>query len=103
MIIVSSEAMDVIKERIASHKVWGVRVLVKPAGCNGWMWELDYEDNPSLTGDSIYYDCIAIDPQTLSMVEKIEIDMKVEGLQEESVFDTPLSTAQCGCGESFAL
>ena len=26
-----------------------------------------------------------------------------EGLQEQFVFSTPLSTAQCGCGESFAL
>lgn len=103
MLIVSSEALDVIKERIASHKVWGVRVLTKPAGCNGWKWELDYEDNPSFTGDSIYYDCIAVDPQTLSMVKKIEIDMETEGLQEHFVFSTPLSTAECGCGESFAL
>jgi len=103
MVIVSSEALDVIKMRVASHKVWGVRILMKAAGCNGWKWDLDYEDNPSLPGDSIYYDCIAVDPQTLSMVEKIEIDMETEGLQEQFVFSTPLSTAQCGCGESFAL
>ena len=103
MIIVSSEALDVIKSRVASENVWGVRVLTKPAGCNGWKWDLTYEDNPSLSGDSIYYDCIAVDPQTLSMVKKIEIDMVKEGLQEQFVFNTPLSTAQCGCGESFAL
>ena len=103
MVIVSSEALDVIKMRIASHKVWGVRILTKPAGCNGWKWDLDYEDNPSFEGDSIYYDCIAVDPQTLSMVEKIEIDMETEGLQEQVVFSTPLSTAQCGCGESFTI
>ena len=30
MVIVSSEALDVIKMRIASHKVWGVRILTKP-------------------------------------------------------------------------
>ena len=54
MVIVSSEALDVIKERIASHKVWGVRVLTKPAGCNGWKWELDYEDNPIFGADSVY-------------------------------------------------
>ena len=58
MVIVSSEALDVIKMRIASHKVWGVRILTKAAGCNGWKWDLDYEDNPSFTGDSIYYNCI---------------------------------------------
>jgi len=103
MVIVSSEALDVIKMRIASYKVWGVRILTKPAGCNGWKWDLDYEDNPSFGGDSIYYDCIAVDPQTLSMVEKIEIDMETEGLQEQFVFSTPLSTAQCGCGESFTI
>ena len=84
MVIVSSEALDVIKMRIASHKVWGVRILTKPAGCNGWKWDLDYEDNPSFGGDSIYYDCIAVDPQTLSMVEKIEIDMEtIENLKNE--------------------
>jgi len=103
MVIVSSEALDVIKERIASHKVWGVRVLTKPAGCNGWKWELDYEDTPSFTGDSIYYECIAVDPQTLSMVERIEIDMDIDGVQQQFIFNTPLSTAQCGCGESFTL
>jgi len=103
MVIVSSEALDVIKERIASHKVWGVRVLTKPAGCNGWKWELDYEDAPSFTGDSIYYECIAVDPQTLSMVERIEIDMDIDGVQQQFIFNTPSSTAQCGCGESFAL
>jgi len=37
------------------------------------------------------------------MVEKIEIDMETEGLQEQFVFSTPLSTAQCGCGESFTI
>jgi Fe-S cluster assembly iron-binding protein IscA len=37
------------------------------------------------------------------MVEKIEIDMDIKGLQQQFVFNTPLSTAQCGCGESFAL
>jgi len=31
MVIVSSEALDVIKSRVASEQVWGVRVLVKPA------------------------------------------------------------------------
>ena len=103
MVIVSSEALDVIKERIASHKVWGVRVLTKPAGCNGWKWELDYEDNPTFGADSVYYDCIVVDPQTLSMVEKIEIDMDIDGVQQQFIFNTPLSTAQCGCGESFAL
>ena len=103
MVIVSSEALDVIKMRIASYKVWGVRILTKPAGCNGWTWELNYEDNPSFGGDSIYYDCIAVDPQTLTMVERIEIDMEVRGLQEQFVFNTTLQKAQCGCGESFTL
>ena len=103
MVIISSEALDKIKARIASHKVWGIRLLLLPAGCNGWKWELKYEDNPSENGDEIFYGMLAVDPQTLSIVDRIEIDYKEKGLQEEFVIRTPAATAECGCGESFTV
>ncbi len=102
MLILSSNALEKINDRIASHQVWGVRLLMKPAGCNGYMWELNYEDNPS-DGDEIFYKKIAVDPMTLSFVEEINIDYIEDGLQEQFVISTPNATAECGCGESFTL
>ena len=67
-----SNALEKINDRIASHQVWGVRLLMKPGGCGGWEWELKYEDNPS-EGDEIFYEKVAVDPMTLSFVEEIGI------------------------------
>lgn len=102
MITVSSNALEKINDRIASHQVWGVRLLMKPGGCGGWEWELKYEDSPS-AGDDIFYNKIAVDPMTLSFVEDINIDYTEDGLQEMFLITTPSATAECGCGESFTI
>mgnify|MGYP000084753328 CR=1 FL=1 len=81
----------------------GIRVGVKKSGCSGYMYNLEYVDEPSdndllfeAFGASVY-----VDPEVMALVEGTEMDYVSEGLQSMFRFNNPNVTAECGCGESF--
>ena len=103
MITVSDTALEKLQERVASKQVWGVRLSLLGSGCNGWSYELNYLDEPTLQSDAVFYGIIAVDPMTWGYVKEINIDWEEDGLNERFVIQSPQETAQCGCGESFSI
>lgn len=81
----------------------GIRLLVRPSGCSGWMYDLEYareEDESDLVFESNGVK-VFIDPKSYIHTAGTVLDYTKEGLQEGFKFNNPKSTGVCGCGESF--
>ncbi|MBS0304472.1 MAG: iron-sulfur cluster assembly protein IscA [Proteobacteria bacterium] len=83
----------------------GVRLAVKPSGCSGLSYKLDFADEVA-AGDLVFEQRgvkVLVDPRSLPFVEGTEIDFVREGLNEGFRFSNPLEKDRCGCGESFRV
>lgn len=83
----------------------GLRVGVKKSGCSGYAYALDYAD---VIGDAdVVFEShgakVIVANEHLQMLDGLTVDFKRDGLNEAFSFMNPNVTAQCGCGESFAL
>jgi iron-sulfur cluster assembly protein len=83
----------------------GVRLAVKPSGCSGLSYKLDFADE--VAADDVVFEQrgvkVLVDPRSLPFVEGTEIDFVREGLNEGFRFSNPLEKDRCGCGESFRV
>lgn len=83
----------------------GLRLGIKPAGCTGYAYVVDYAD--SIDADDKVYEHhgvqVIVRESDLTYLDGIEIDYQREGLNAAFKFRNPNVTATCGCGESFAV
>lgn len=83
-----------------------LRLSVNESGCSGYMYELDYVDQPladdvaSRVGDALTLHVAAAD---IPLLRGTEIDCVKEGLNTVLKFRNPNAEAECGCGESFSV
>ncbi len=83
----------------------GVRLGVKTTGCSGLAYKLEYVDEVA-PEDVVFEDRgvkVLVDPKSLAYIEGTQLDFVREGLNEGFKFNNPNATANCGCGESFAV
>ena len=84
----------------------GIRLGVKISGCSGYKYLTDWVE-ASEAEDLIYQVAedvaVYVRKQDLPIVNGTEIDFVTEGLNSVFYFHNPNSTAECGCGESFAV
>ncbi len=83
----------------------GLRVGVKPTGCSGYSYVVNYAD--SIEGDDVVFEnrgvTIVVDPEALKLIDGTVVDFTKNGLNEAFSFKNPNVTGECGCGESFNI
>lgn len=83
----------------------GLRVSVKPSGCSGYSYVLDFADET--TADEVRFEehgaRVYVAPDALEMLDGSEVDYVSEGLNRFFRFNNPNVKDQCGCGESFTV
>lgn len=83
----------------------GLRVAVKPSGCSGYSYVLDFADRLN-DGDRVFEDHgvkVIVDAEALAMLNGTEVDYVSEGLNRFFRFNNPNVKDECGCGESFSV
>jgi iron-sulfur cluster assembly protein len=83
----------------------GLRVAVKTSGCSGYAYALEFADAAGAE-DQVFESegvKLLVDVQSLPLVDGTQLDWVREGLNEGFKFHNPNATANCGCGESFAI
>ena len=97
-------------ERVSSYlekrgRGVGLRVGVKPTGCSGYSYVVNYAD--SIEGDDVVFEnrgvTIVVDPEALKLIDGTVVDFTKNGLNEAFSFKNPNVTGECGCGESFNI
>jgi iron-sulfur cluster assembly protein len=83
----------------------GLRVAVKTSGCSGYAYALEFAD--AAAPEDLVFDSegvqVVVDAQSLPLVDGTQLDWVREGLNEGFKFNNPNASANCGCGESFAV
>jgi len=109
MIALTENAATQIRRMMNEQKLSpsdsGVRFGVKPAGCSGLSYTMDF-DTLAKEGDQVATQHgirIIIDAGAAPYLEGTEIDWKGGLLGAGFQFRNPNATRSCGCGESFSV
>jgi iron-sulfur cluster assembly accessory protein len=105
-ISVTDAACAHIRSQISQSGHPHLRLGVKESGCNGYMYTLDYIDEP--TDDDRVFNVahelsVYVAHQDLPLVSGTEVDFVTEGLNSALKFKNPNAESHCGCGESFSI
>lgn len=106
MINLSDTAIDRIKSQLKNRgSGLGIRIGVKPTGCSGLSYILEFVDTPDPDDNEYKFDnfFIFVDSKSLVYISGLEIDYKKVDLNEGFEFVNPNEKARCGCGESFTV
>ncbi len=83
----------------------GLRVNVKPSGCSGYAYVLDFADKVE-ANDAVFENHgvkVIVDKANLAILDGTEVDYVKEGVNSYFKFNNPLVKDECGCGESFSV
>lgn len=83
----------------------GLRIRVKPNGCSGYSYALDFAEEIE-EQDSVFEDRgvkLLVDADSLEILDGTEVDFVKEGLNQFFRFNNPRAKDECGCGESFSV
>ena len=105
-ITITDSASAHIRNQLQQTQAQYLRLGVKESGCNGYMYMLDFLDNPASDdacfafGEGVR---VCVRHADMELVTGTEVDMITEGLNSALVFKNPRAVSYCGCGESFSL
>jgi iron-sulfur cluster assembly protein len=105
-ISLSEAAAERVRARLASRgRGLGLRVAVKPSGCSGYSYVVDYADE-ARADDQVFESLgvkLFVDGVSLAAIDGTHIDFVRQGLNESFRFENPKMRGECGCGESFTV
>ncbi|BBL73258.1 HesB/IscA family protein [Methylomagnum ishizawai] len=105
IILTEPAAAQVSKQLAKRGAGLGLRLGVKPAGCTGFAYVVDYAD--AVEADDAVFEQhgakVVVKQGDLAYLDGVEIDFRREGISEAFKFHNPNIKATCGCGESFAV
>jgi iron-sulfur cluster assembly protein len=83
----------------------GVRLAVKPTGCSGYAYSMDFAkaiepDDQVIEDDGVK---VVVDAKAQGFVAGTKIDFVEDRLGAQFVFSNPNEKSRCGCGESFTV
>jgi len=92
--------------QVEQQQCTGIRLTVKPAGCSGLEYVMDFSNAPE-TGDlvlpfdgfSLYVDADSYQ----QALHGLTIDFQQDALSSNFVFINPNKKGECGCGVSFSV
>ena len=100
-------AANRVRELMASQgsDAPGLRLGVKPSGCSGYSYQLDFAREIEPGAEVVEADGVkvVIDPRAVMYVLGTELDFVEDKLGAQFVFRNPNEKARCGCGESFSV
>jgi iron-sulfur cluster assembly protein len=103
--LTESAARRIDSQLARRGKGLGLRVGVKKSGCSGYAYTMDYADD--IGADDQVFEShgarLVVKSEHLPMLAGLTLDWQKQGLNESFKFLNPNVTAQCGCGESFAV
>jgi len=109
MIQLTEQAAQQIRRMMTDQKLTpaevGVRIGVKPAGCSGLAYSIDF-DTATKEGDQIatfHGIRVFVDAAAVTYLDGTEIDWKGGLLGAGFQFRNPNAVKSCGCGESFSV
>lgn len=106
MLNITENAKQKILANIKQQKnIAGIKVGVKPTGCSGFSYVIDY------AYEKMYNDIVIelnefniyIESGFVPYLEGLTIDYVKKGFNETFEFINPNEKARCGCGESFII
>lgn len=102
---ITKAAVAHLAKQLDVHDGAWLRLGVSESGCNGFMYTMDYVEEPA--DDDLTYEQdglnIVVRASELVMIRGTQIDFVTEGLNSSLKFKNPNAASHCGCGESFSL
>ena len=95
-----------IKVIQATEGAIAMRLAVKKTGCSGYSYDLQPVNHIQAEDFLIHLDDsykLCIDPKSYPLLQGVRLDYIKQGIQTKFVYENPLQTGQCGCGESFTV
>ncbi len=103
-VLLTERAADHIRKFLDQRgKGVGIRLGVKPSGCSGMSYVLEFVDETQ-DEDQVFEGHgvkVIVDPKSMLYLDGTELDFVREGLNEGFKFNNPNVKDACGCGESF--
>ena len=99
-------AQERMRAQVGEKGVAGIRLAVKPSGCSGLEYVIDFCD-ASQAGDHVLeFDGFSLfvdaDSYTQALTGLV-IDFQQDALSSAFVFNNPNKKGECGCGVSFSV
>ena len=109
MLYLTDNATQRIRTWLSQNPEKHVRLHIKTAGCTGFMYEVQLDDNFNITDDfAIKYSDfdILVEHKYFHTIDEATLDYVTDEKSMSSHFELvskPNEKARCGCGESFTV
>lgn len=99
-------AVEHVRGQIEQHPgALGIRLGTRKSGCSGFMYHVDFVEQPD--ADDLVFETddvrVFVDTESMKLVGGTTIDYVQDGISRVMRFNNPLAQDTCGCGESFTV